>query len=253
MLCFNRVFYRRVVLYLMCVKMAFMKQVVSRATFMFFASMASFAFALDAGDYLSHEHFYIGTSGYATFMDDVETTLDDSNIAANNVTEIAYKKGVGFSGALGYEPPTVRNFLSQSRFELELSYRKADIENDNVLSLIPDETLGTNTTMALMLNAYYDAENHTPITPYVGLGVGFAHVQLDDAARLGLADENDLTAAYQVMTGFIVKPKESQLSFFGGYRYFKNIQEVKFSSTGGNAIEIDNQSHNIEAGFRFHL
>lgn len=176
---------------------------------------------------------------------------NNSDVLNSSSTQIKYDTGYSFSSALGYRPPVKRGFWSYTRFETEVSYRANDIDNDGISPA--SSTTGDSKTFGLMVNAYYDLKNATPITPYVGTGFGIAHTKLD-ASRLSVNSADDNLAAYQIMLGFNYTPKRSPFTELHlGYRYFDTLGEAEFDTISGTTIEIEQGSHAVEGGVRLYF
>ncbi|HEY1096921.1 MAG TPA: outer membrane beta-barrel protein [Alphaproteobacteria bacterium] len=96
-----------------------------------------------------------------------------------------------------------------ARAELEASYRNSDL--DNVGGGDVDST-------AIMANAYWDFENNTGITPYVGAGIGTAYVDFDS-----VGGDDSWEFAYQGMAGANINVAP-QWAVGAEYRYFATTE-----------------------------
>lgn len=68
-----------------------------------------------------------------------------------------------------------------------------------------------------MANGYYDHEmGNSPLTPYVGVGLGIADTDLN-LAGTSVGDETNLAYQFMVGLGYEVAPN---VVLTGGYRYF---------------------------------
>lgn len=107
-----------------------------------------------------------------------------------------------------------------ARAEIEASYRNSDIDSP---------AGGDVSSTALMANAYYDLENDTRFTPYIGAGIGVAHVDFDTAG----GDEGT-EFAYQGIVGvnYAIDPK---WHVGAEYRYFATT-EVENSDYDNHAV-----------------
>jgi opacity protein-like surface antigen len=87
--------------------------------------------------------------------------------------------GLIFEASLGYA------FSSGFRLEGEFSHRRDAL--DDLLGadaqLTSDEAHADQ--LALLLNGAYDFDTHSPLTPFIGAGLGGVRVQYDDPALLG--------------------------------------------------------------------
>jgi len=106
----------------------------------------------------------------------------------------------------------------------------------------------TFTTVSFMGNGYIDFPMPSPFRPYVGAGLGFAVVYLEE--DLGFtADDSDLVAAFQLMAGigYEISPKAT-LTF--GYRYF-TTSDPSFVLPFSGTFETEFSSHDFLFGARF--
>jgi len=67
-----------------------------------------------------------------------------------------------------------------------------------------------------MANGYYDFEMGSPLTPYLGVGIGIVDSEVD-VAGFGSTSETDL--AYQFMAGLAFNVSKTAY-LTAGYRYF---------------------------------
>jgi len=140
------------------------------------------------------------------------------------------------NGAIGVElNPTIR-----IEGEIGLHTNTADISG------FADEfTFGI---VSFMGNGYFDIPTNSPLRPYVGGGLGFAVVNLEDDF-FGLTEsDSDLVAAFQLMAGvgYDISPKAT-LTF--GYRYFTTSDPTFVLS--GFSFETEITSHDFLFGARF--
>lgn len=91
----------------------------------------------------------------------------------------AFKDGLIFEASVGYA------FSGGFRLEGELSHGRDAIDE----LLAADAGLASDQAdtgyFALMVNGAYDFDTHTPLTPFVGAGLGGVRVHYDDLALLG--------------------------------------------------------------------
>ncbi|MGY8985400.1 MAG: outer membrane protein [Sphingomonadales bacterium] len=123
----------------------------------------------------------------------------------------------GFTGALSLGFAT-----DHMRFEAELSVTDANFTSMNdVQAAIIDRQIDGGLVTA-MVNGYYDLTDDFIITPYVGIGVGYASTNLSTIS-------NSKRPAFQGITGFKYKVKDN--FWVGGeYRYFRTGTEGELDS-----------------------
>ncbi|GFE61815.1 outer membrane protein [Geobacter sp. AOG2] len=174
--------------------------------------------------------------------------VDYTSTPATDFQErIEFDPGVYIGGTGGFD----FGFL---RLEGELSYKHAEIStitgsNGSQLTN-PDGSLGA---LAFMGNAFVDLHNDSPVTPYLGGGIGFATLHLSDTyggAQHGLlySAADDTVFAYQVGAGmdFAINRR---YSLDLGYRYF-NTDKANFNGDWVTAHGIKFESHNVAVGFK---
>ncbi|HEY5691626.1 MAG TPA: outer membrane beta-barrel protein [Cyclobacteriaceae bacterium] len=102
---------------------------------------------------------------------------------------ISFSPGYNVGGAVGYD-------MGQFRAEGEIRYSTVDVDEVNGISFPGSADLSALTFMA---NGYYDHEiNNSPLTPYIGVGIGLVSSEIS-AAGAGSTDEEDF--GYQFMLG----------------------------------------------------
>jgi opacity protein-like surface antigen len=165
---------------------------------------------------------------------------------------IGFDAGINTGAALGYD-------FGYMRMEGELSYKH------NSLSSISDNSNPANSyrnidgsvsVLATMFNAFFTLRNDSPITPYIGGGLGAATVYISDSYAsingaprdLVYSKDNDTVFAYQFGTGVEIALRP-RYSLDIGYRYFATD---KTSFTNGlfysNGLKVEN--HNVSVGLR---
>jgi opacity protein-like surface antigen len=108
-----------------------------------------------------------------------------------------------------------------------------------------------------MANGFIDLHNDTPVTPYVGGGIGFAALHLTDTHDNFTGDrlyrEDDATVfAYQAGAGLDIALNR-RVSLDLGYRYF-GTSKAEFDSNNqlnSSTAEMRYESHNMAVGVKF--
>ena len=129
--------------------------------------------------------------------------------------EFSYDTGWTIGAAVGYS-------LNNIRVEGEISYQKSDFDETTGLGLSLDST-GDVTGTAFMVNGYYDFVNSSKFIPYIGAGLGYANVEINDynIPGSGVPDYNDDDSvfAYQFGAGIGYAINE-KIMIDLKYRYF---------------------------------
>lgn len=184
---------------------------------------------------------YIGGFVGVTVPEKTDATSYGGGSVFND--RISFEPGVNVGGVMGYD-------FGGVRFEGEVSYK--DIQFDTITDQSSRYNVvdGSIDTTAFMANVFLDLHNQTPITPYIGGGVGFAALHLDDTygydnngVELSYLSDDDVVFAYQVGGGLEI-PLNRQLSLDLAYRYF-GTTEANFFDT-----KMELSSHNATVGLR---
>jgi len=147
--------------------------------------------------------------------------------------KLSFEDGWVAGAAVGYD-------FGRARIEFEGAYR--DNEYDSIR--IGNATVNNNSGDGLavisgMVNALYDFENESVVTPYMGFGMGAAY--LDDDGS-----ESDTVLAYQGIVGTKVSITEN-LSAVVDYRYFRTLE----ADLAGTKFEYE--QHTITAGLTYNF
>ncbi len=174
------------------------------------------------------------SSGTSTFNDSVE-----------------FDPGVYTGGTVGFD----YGFL---RLEGELSYRYSDIKSvtDKNTSFSFHDVDGNLGALSMMANAFFDLHNPSPITPYVGGGVGFAVLHMDSTTGVDSTgtrvllypSDDNAVFAYQVGAGMEIALNPI-VSLDVGYRYF-GTDSARFESDSLSTSNVKLESHNALVGVR---
>ena len=190
----------------------------------------------------------------ATFPRDADVTTDDFLIvpARTFSDTVEFDPGINVGGTGGYDFGFVR-------LEGELSYKFLEMDKINEVSPAPtsfhsiDGDLGV---LAVMANAFVDFHNPSPITPYVGGGIGFAAMHLNDTfgttpsggRKFVYSEGDDTVFAYQVGGGMEIALNR-RLSLDLAYRYF-GTNTATFDDDPTRTTEFKYESHNATVGVR---
>jgi opacity protein-like surface antigen len=193
---------------------------------------------------------YLTLQGGATWLEDAG--IDYDGVPSSDFSlEAEFDTGFNLGVAAGYD-------YGPARLEAEVAYRQNDIDKFNGQFEgfgFEGSADGDVSATSLMVNAYWDIPTGSPITPYIGGGVGFANVSVNDVElevfgeRFDLADDDDNVFAYQLAAGiaFDINPN---LALDLGYRYFAT-DDPELEDEFGDDFETEYDSHNVSLGLRF--
>jgi OmpA-OmpF porin, OOP family len=102
-----------------------------------------------------------------------------------------------------------------------------------------------------MINAAWDFRTGTPFVPYIGIGVGMAHVSLDSLSVAGraLSSSSDTVFAYQPMVGVRYHVTDA-IAVGAEYRYFATVDPT-FKDSSGRNFHGRIESHNVLANLSY--
>jgi len=191
-------------------------------------SISSIAYS--AGPYIS------GNLGLAIASD---SDVTDSTVPGITL-DIESDSGLALGVAVGY------GLGNNTRIEGEIAYQKNDLDKASLLGVDVDLT-GDTSSLALLLNGYYDFATESAFTPFISAGLGFAKVEINDfnvpGSGLPSSNDDDTVFAYQVGAGVGYAVNE------------KTTLDVKYRYTGTSDPDFDTStaeysSHNFYAGIR---
>jgi opacity protein-like surface antigen len=177
-----------------------------------------------------------------------------------NTTVSGFDRGTAYSDRATFDPGiyiggTGGYDFGFLRLEAELSYRNAPFDTITFSDTTRFNNVnGDLDVYATMFNVFFDAHNSTPVTPYVGGGIGFATLHLSNTfvnspSFFGglYQDSSDTVFASQVGAGLDIA-LNNRFSLDVGYRYF--ITER--ANLGSNLISsnLKFESHNMMVGFK---
>ena len=147
--------------------------------------------------------------------------------------------GMALGIALGY------GFDNNMRIEGEIAYQKNDIDKIGAFGVSVDAN-GDTSSLAFLLNGYYDFVNDSALTPFISAGIGYAKVEANDLSIMGVAlgSDDDTVFAYQVGAGVGYAVTE-KTTLDLKYRYF-GTADPEFDTT-----EAEYSSHNFYFGIRY--
>ncbi len=109
---------------------------------------------------------------------------------------------------------------------------------------------GHITNRILFANVYYDFDNKSLLTPYIGAGFGVDFVNVNNVGNsTGRLKGEEIVGAYQGIVGVAAQIDENW-AVTADYRYIASF-DPKTSYTGGTKGRISNASQNLIVGVRY--
>lgn len=176
-----------------------------------------------------------------------DTTSTDFVTGNSFSDRVKFDPGINLGGTGGYD-------FGMVRLEGELSYKYSEMKSitNRITGARLQNVDGNLGVLAFMANGFFDFHNNTPVTPYIGGGIGFASLQLSDTFSrnvLVYGESDDLVFAWQAGGGVEVALNRL-LSLDLGYRYFAT-ERADFESNRAIDTRMKFQSHNATVGVRF--
>lgn len=184
---------------------------------------------------------------------DSAATISEFNPVTTKNVQVQFDPGINIGGTAGYD----FGFL---RLEGELTYKRGEITG------VTEQAYGTRYVnvdghtgiFALMMNGFFELHNDTPVTPYLGGGMGFGSLNMSSTrgvdANTGALNNHifrsdyDIVLAYQGGAGIDIALNQ-RLSLDLGYRYF-GTSRGSFRKDWPNSTDLKLESHNAAVGLR---
>jgi opacity protein-like surface antigen len=169
----------------------------------------------------------------------------DQKITGGAVGKLSTDTGFALNGAIGRYLDDIRVL----RLEVEGLYDNADVNNFG-----GTKAAGTLSNIGLMFNFLYDIQTGSSWIPYLGGGIGYSHVNMDNVTIAGVTvlDGTDNVFAYQFKAGIAYQFNPS-MAVTLGYRYY-GTDNLSFGGQPGGTVKTEGtRIQNAELGFRFNF
>lgn len=186
----------------------------------------------------------------ASFANEADiSTFDSTGIEVAN-DRVSFDPGINVGGTGGYDFGFVR-------LEGEISYKHHEMDKmrDNFTGTNYRRVDGNIGALAVLFNSFVDFHNDSPITPYIGGGIGFATLHLSDTfvsnripTPYFLKDDASVFA-YQAGGGIDIALNRI-VSLDVGYRYLGTDKAVFDGNSAIETYETKFNSHNFAIGVR---
>jgi opacity protein-like surface antigen len=191
---------------------------------------------------------YIGLQGAATFQREADNSSSDLHITSK------YNSGYNVAGVLGW------NYGQNWRAEAEIGYRRNGLDK-----LAVDKATGTGLaggqtyaahghlgTTDVMGNLWYDFNMGDGWKPYVGGGIGWAHINANNVSANGipLVDDTSNVFAYQLGAGigYALTPRTTVSV---DYRYFATKDPTFTDTATGTQFNSQYRTNNVGLSLRY--
>ena len=210
-------------------------------------ALSTAAFAADAGSDSDSKSLTLSNGWYASASAGVAMMENSTNTGGGRHFDVTHDgAGYALTGALGKE------LGNGFRAEGELGYRQIAVDHVTAYGtgFHSGTASGDSSALSLMANGYYDFSTSSPFKPYVGAGLGFAHVGLNELSvgARPIVDDQDTEFAYQAMGGISYQLTERG-TLFTQYRYFA-VNDPTFDAASGGQVHSEFATHNVEIGYR---
>jgi opacity protein-like surface antigen len=191
------------------------------------------------GAWAQAKPWYVAAGLGASFPNDIDTTQAGLTLTAELDTGLFANVAIGRS-------------FGNFRAEGEIDSNVNDLSTLSVPGIGGVSASGDVSTLAFMVNGFYDFSTGSKWKPYIGGGVGAANVSLNNISAVGflLADDNQTVFAYQAKLGVAYEFNPAWEGTLG-YRFFATEDATFVDSTGFSFSADGVQAHILELGFRF--
>lgn len=195
------------------------------------------------------EGWYIGAGGGMSIAENADNRKSTDTF----VTDIDPKViGFALSGAVGMK------LWKNVRAEGEIIYASNQLNELNVITAGSsgiatgrNNVDGDFTSLAMMVNGYYDFPILDDFTPYLMAGIGGARIGLDGVTVAGTEriDDSAFVFAYQLGIGLSF-PIGDDIAIDGGYRFF-NTLDPNLQTKGGDKFDTQYLNHRLMLSARY--
>ncbi len=228
-----------------------------RRSFITLAAIAVLAFPAVSQATPIHPGPYVSGFIGGSALTNTDVTTTDFSTGGTFNERVRFDPSINIGGTGGFDFGVIR-------LEGELSYKHGEISSvtsHNAATGATSEFVSTDGSLgalAMMANAFIDLHNYSPITPYIGGGIGFAALHLSDTFGTNISatpitrglvydHDDDTVFAYQAGGGLEVALNR-RLSLDLGYRYFAT-SKARFDRTL-ISTSMKFESHNGAVGLR---
>jgi len=181
-------------------------------------------------------------------------TATEDNGWSGLAADVSFSSGLALTAAVGYD-------FDSFRVEGEFGYQQNNSDDTDWSITAYNNTATFATTSILngnlaattwMVNGYYDFKNNSPFTPFLGAGIGYAKVELNDITShyyYGTYSVDDSVFAYQFMAGCSYNINKN-IAIDLSYRYVASSNPT-FTDGLGGSTDFEFKSHNFLLGGRY--
>ena len=142
-----------------------------------------------------------------------------------------------------------RRHNERLRSEFEFTYRSNEATADSSPIVAPAPLEGEIRVLSIMKNFIIDIESTSRfVTPYVGIGIGYANVDTDFNRESGVILDNAGSFAWQPIGGVSLQLTE-KTNFYVEYRYFATT-DLEISQFGVAQENSTYSAHDLFVGMR---
>lgn len=191
----------------------------------------------------------------------------DNSIDANETATISYDEKYNFNDktnidddvfggsiALGIKAP-----LNYGAIRTEIEYNRNSDAKKNRTDEWGDKAEMKLESQAFLINAYYDFDTHTALTPYIGMGMGFSRLKGSITWEEYPEDNGSLSHtnfAWQIGAGMAYNINE-HVALDLGYRYmdyghFSKSESERYGwGVDYESDKLESKAHEIMLGLRY--
>ncbi len=152
----------------------------------------------------------------------VSQPIDQISKVGTVKTDAEYKVGPALAGAIGYQ-------FTGWRLEGELAWRDNSVDSFSVNTVSKNISNNNTGAVTAIVNALYDFENDSPVTPFLGAGLGIAFARQNIGYDVNRLSGHSDSIAWQLIGG-VETTVSARISGFVKARYV-SAPSLHFSRT----------------------
>jgi len=175
-------------------------------------------------------------------------TSNQTSTDGTRLVETEFDAGIVTTSIIGVK------LENNIRLEGEFAWRRNDGQSLSFNGVDRNFTAKGAESYGLLLNAFYDFDTGSALTPYVGVGAGFDFVR--NRFLYGAVDfeDNDVAFAWQVIGG-VSTPLTEKIDGFIDARYHSSSPDFTRTSPADNGVSLSSEFDNfsVSVGYRYNF
>lgn len=176
-------------------------------------------------------------------------TSNQTSEGENHLVEAEFDAGITTSSVIGY------NLSDDIRFEGEFAWRRNDGDAVAFNGIDRDFNAKGAESYSLLANVFYDFENGSKVTPYIGAGAGIGFLENDFRYGPAVFVDKDTAFVYQGIIGASLPITERIVGFVDARFLGSTGVDFERISPADNGVLLDSEYDNfsVSVGYRWKL